>query len=211
MTHKNLMGGRLRRAVLAAVALTAVGTVRADYVWLQTDGGQLVARVGELRKPLSPLPALQDARSVAADGKATPLQAKGDAWALPAGGGDVRVSAARVGGDGSLAYYQARFGRQDTKAVNDLELVPTEPGGNAYRLVFKGKPVAASQVLVDTSEGWRRTLTPGPDGSVTFVPYFPGLYVLEVSARVNNASVTVDGKNYTDVRYTATLSFEVAR
>ena len=38
----------------------------------------------------------------------------------------------------------------------------------------------------------------------------PGLYVLEVSAKVNNASVTIDGKKYEDVRYTATLSFEVS-
>ena len=205
------MRSKLLRTLLATVALNTVGAAQADYIWLQTDAGQLVARAGELRKPLSPLPAWHDARSVAADGKAAPLQAKGDAWEVPASGGDTRVSAARVGGDGSLTYYQARFGRQDTQAVNDLELVPTQPGGNAYRLIFKGKPVAASQVLVDTSEGWRRTLTPGPDGSVTFVPYFPGLYVLEVSARVNNASVTVEGKQYTDVRYTATLSFEVVR
>ncbi len=213
MTHEVGMG-RLRwlRAALALAALTGVGAVQADYIWLQTDGGQLLARVGELRKPQSPLPALQDARSVAADGKATPLQSKGDAFALPAAsGGDARVSAAKVGSDGSLTYYQARFGRQSTQAVNDLELVPTESGGNTFRLTFKGKPVAASQMLVDTSEGWRRTLTANADGSVGFTPYFPGLYVLEVSARVNNASVVVDGKTYTDVRYTATLSFEVAR
>ena len=71
--------------------------------------------------------------------------------------------------------------------------------------------MAASQVNVETSEGWRRVLTPAKDGTVSFVPSFPGLYVLEVSARVNNGSVTLDGRKYTDVRHTATLSFEVAR
>jgi len=89
--------------------------------------------------------------------------------------------------------------------------VPTEPGGNTFRLMYKGRPVAASQVNVDTSEGWRRVLTPAKDGTVSFTPAFPGLYVLEVTARVDNGSVTLDGQRYTDVRHTATLSFEVPR
>ena len=99
--------------------------------------------------------------------------------------------------------------RNDTKAVNDLELVPTTAGGDTFQLVFKGRKVAASQVNVQTSEGWYRTLTPSQDGTVSFKPYFPGLYVLEVTARVDNGSVTLDGKKYTDVRHTTTLSFEV--
>jgi hypothetical protein len=89
--------------------------------------------------------------------------------------------------------------------------VPTEPNGNRFQLFFKGRPVAASQVNVETSEGWRRVLTPAQDGSVGFTPWMPGLYVLEVTARVNNGSVTLDGKKYEDVRHTATLSFEVQR
>jgi hypothetical protein len=44
---------------------------------------------------------------------------------------------------------------------------------------------------------------------VGFTPSFPGLYVLEVNAQVNNGNVTLDSKTYKDVRYTATLSFEI--
>ena len=70
--------------------------------------------------------------------------------------------------------------------------------------------MAATQVHVETSAGWRRTLAPGADGTVLLETPFPGQYVLEVTARVNG-SATVDGKKYDDVRHTATLSFEVPR
>jgi hypothetical protein len=53
-------------------------------------------------------------------------------------------------------------------------------------------------------------LKPAKDGTVSLATPFPGLYVLEVTARVNGA-VTVDGKKYDEVRHTATLSFEVPR
>ena len=88
--------------------------------------------------------------------------------------------------------------------------MPTEPNGNTFKLVWKGNTVAASQVNVDTAEGWRRVLKPAKDGTVTLTTPFPGLYVLEVTARVNGA-VTVDGKKYEEVRHTATLSFDVPR
>jgi len=198
------------RWLLAAAAALALGQPAwADYVWLQREGGQAAARVGELHKPRADLSALRDARAVSPDGKTA--EAPGGQFAIAPAGGDLRFTAARAGADGALTYYQARFGRAETKTLNDLELTPTEPNGNTFRLVFKGQPVAASQVNVDTSEGWYRVLKPAADGTVSFTPSFPGLYVLEVTARLNDASVTLDGKKYEDVRYTATLSFEVPR
>ncbi|MCB4785333.1 MULTISPECIES: DUF4198 domain-containing protein [unclassified Delftia] len=196
-------------AWLAAAAALAVPAAHADYLWLQQDAGQARAYAGELRKPLEQLPALEDAKQVLPDRKSLPLKADANHFTADAGQGDVRIAATRPGANGVLTYYQARFGRNDTKAVNDLELVPTTAGGDTFQLVFKGRKVAASQVNVQTSEGWYRTLTPSQDGTVSFKPYFPGLYVLEVTARVDNGSVTLDGKKYTDVRHTTTLSFEV--
>ena len=190
----------------------AASLAHADYLWLQSEGGRTRVYAGELHKPLGRLPALQDTKVVLAEGRSAAYEQAADHFSLAEGGaGDVRFAATRPGPDGVLTYYQARFGRTETQAVNDLELVPTEPGGNTFRLMFKGRPVAASQVNVDTSEGWYRVLTPAKDGTVSFTPAFPGLYVLEVTARVNNGSVTVDGRKYDDVRHTATLSFEVSR
>lgn len=202
--------GRITALTLAALAFTM--PAQADYLWLQREGGQVKVFAGEVRKPQAQLPALVDAKPLLPGGRTLPMDIAADHFSFAlAGAGDARFSATRAGSDGVLTYYQARFGRAETEAVNDLELVPTEPDGKTYRLIFKGRPVAASQVNVDTSEGWRRVLTPAKDGTVSFTPSFPGLYVLEVTARVNNGSVTLEGKKYDDVRHTATLSFEVSR
>ena len=197
----------------ATAALLAAAPAQADYIWLAPESGQARVQSGEVGKVRASLPTLTDARAVQAEGGSTPLDAGAQTLSLPlpAAAGDLRFTATHAGKDGVLTYYQARYGRQGTRALNDLELVPTEPGGNTFQLLFKGKPVAASQVNVDTSEGWRRVLAPAQDGTVTFTPSFPGLYVLEVSARVNNGSVTLDGRKYDDVRHTATLSFEVPK
>jgi hypothetical protein len=193
---------------LATLFLT--NAARADYLWIEFDGASLKVRAGELAKPLPALPALRDAKVVQTGDKSLPHTVADDHYAFPSiENADTRFSAVRAGSDGVLTYFEARFGRNDTKPVNGLELVPTTPGGNSFRLFFKGQPVTASRVNVETSEGWRRVLTPAPDGTVGFTPSFPGLYVLEVSAQVNNGNVTLEGKTYNDVRYTATLSFAV--
>lgn len=181
---------------------------QAEYLWVQPDGAEVRAYVGELHKPLDKLPALLEPKAMQADGKSLPIQTAINHIAVTRPISDLRFSATGLD-DGVLTYYQARYGRQDIQARNDLELVPTHPDGNTFRLMFKGRPVAASQVNIETGEGWRRSLTPSKDGTVSFMPSFPGLYVLEVSARVNDAVVTVGGKKYNDVRYTATLSFTV--
>lgn len=206
----NLFRPLLAAAFAVSATIGAALPAHADYLWLHTENGQTRAQVGELHKAPGALSELSDPRQVVAEGKTVPASA--DAYVLGQEAGaaaDQRFSATRAGSDGVLTYYQARFGRQETKAVNDLELVPTTPQGNTYQLMFKGRPVAASQVNIDTSEGWRRVLAPAKDGTVSFTPSFPGLYVLEVTARVNNGSVKIDGKQYDEVRHTATLSFEV--
>jgi hypothetical protein len=198
------------RLAACAAALLLSSAAQADYLWLQSEGGRATVYAGELGKPLAQLPVLGDARPVLPEGKTLPLETAANHYAFQPQAGDQRFTAVRTA-DSVLTYLQARLGRAETKPLNELELVPTEPGGNRFQLFFKGRPVAASQVNVETSEGWRRVLTPAQDGTVGFTPWMPGLYVLEVTARVNNGSVTRDGKKYEDVRHTATLSFEVQR
>ncbi|MGJ7565331.1 hypothetical protein ACSFBM_15870 [Variovorax sp. GB1R11] len=205
---------RLRSLFLAAACLVTAGAAQADYLWLSRDGANGVARVGQLDKTAQPLASVAAPRAFLADGKSLPLTAEADRAVISgAAGADLRAVASRAGSEGdkaTLTQFQARWGRAETQAVNDLELVPTEPGGNTFKLVWKGNAVPATQVNVDTSEGWRRVLKPAKDGTVSLTTPFSGLYVLEVTARVNGA-VTVDGKKYDEVRHTATLSFEVPR
>ncbi|MGJ7529652.1 hypothetical protein [Variovorax sp. GB1P17] len=203
---------RIRSLSLAAALLASASAAQADYLWLSRDGAAATARVGELDKTPQPMASVTAPRAFLADGKELPLTVEADRMLIPgtAAGTDLRAVASRATGEKTLTQYQARWGRNETKAVNDLELVPTEPNGNTFKLVWKGNTVAASQVNVDTAEGWRRVLKPAKDGTVTLTTPFPGLYVLEVTARVNGA-VTVDGRKYEEVRHTATLSFDVPR
>ena len=200
---------RIGAGIVFATALLATTLAYADYLWIQPEGDHVKVLAGELRRPLEKLPALVDAKAVLPEGKESAYEQAADHFGVPKATGDTRFVATRATSDGVLTYYQARLGKTETKGINDLELVPTKPNGNTYQLIFKGRPVAASQVNVETAEGWYRTLTPAKDGTVSFVPYIPGLYVLEVTARVNNGSVTLNGKKYDDVRHTTTLSFEV--
>lgn len=205
---KNAWLGSISMSLIFAAFTLFAGTCRADALWLQKDGERFKVLAGELRAPTA-MPTLRDAQPLLAGGKKAVLDSAPDHYAFAAGEGDSRFTALRVGSDGVLTYFQARYGRQETKAVNDLELVPTKAGGNTFQLYFKGRPAAASLVNVETASGWRKSLTPAKDGTVTLDTPIPGLYVLEISARVNNGNVTLEGKKFEDIRYTATLSFEV--
>ncbi len=207
----------LKSIVWATSLAATVCAAQAEYVWVEpasaATGGKARAYVGELdgAKRL-PANSVTLARIFLADEKDLPLTPEADFYAAPVtGAGDVRATARRVGEDGSITFFQAKFGRSETKAVNDLELVPLTAGGNTFQLVFKGRKVNATQVNVQTSDGWRRVLRPAEDGTVSITTPFAGLYVLEVSAKVGGLPTIVDGKKYEDVRHTATISFEVSK
>lgn len=202
-----LSAARLARLFASILTLATASSANADYFWIDRNAAGARIQAGELAKPQDQLPAVQGARAFLADGKAVPLDTRPGHYALAPMAEDLRFTASRAD-DKRLTLFHARFGRQETTAISDLELVPTTAGGNTFRLFWKGSPVAASQVNVFTSEAWSRVLRPDADGTVSFKPSFPALYVLEVSAQVNGAA-TVDGKKYEEVRHVATLSFRV--
>lgn len=204
--HRFPLAGLARR-LIPVLALAAASAAHAEYFWLDRDAAGARLHAGELARPRAELPPVDDASLLSADGKAAALEAPDGPLPLPGGDGDLRFTASRPG-DKTLTIYHARFGRQETRAVSDLELVPTTAGGKVFRLHWKGTPVSASQVNVFTSAGWSRVLRPAADGTVEFDPAFPSLYVMEVSAKVNGA-VTIDGKKYEEVIHVATLSFRV--
>lgn len=205
-------GRHMASLVLLFAATLAVPAAQAEYLWIERGAApQAKAYLSDFQpsEQLS-LGKLLEPGIKQADGKTAALRASGDAYPITDNGqGDLRVIAKLPEGD-SLVIYEAKAGRSETKAVNDLELVPTEPDGNTFKLHWKGTVVSASQVNVYTSEQWTRTLKPNAEGAVTLDPSFPASYVLEVTAQVNGAA-TVDGKRYDSVVHVATLSFEVPR
>lgn len=204
------MNVSLRQPVLLALALSGAPLASADYLWLERNAGQSAKSYFSELQPGEHLPVaqLQNPHVVLGEGKRAPMKAGVESFEIGnAPAGDLRVAAQRVDGS-TLTIYQAREGRTETRAQNDLELVPTAPGGNTFALYWKGTVVPASQVNVYTSEQWSRSLKPAADGTVTLTTPFPARYVLEVSAQVNGGA-SFEGKRYDSVIHVATLSFEV--
>lgn|GEM_PF-313810 len=212
------------RALAATLAFSASFAVApswaAPYVWVTAEDGAGQAHVGELLESGKPssLPELKEAQAVLADGKEQPVQAgdNGFTFTLPQdASGDVRFTAKSLDSKGVLTIYGAKYGRSETKAVNDLELVPTEANGSKFHLVWKGKPVTSAVVSAQTSAGWRQTLQAGPDGVISLtIPEFPDLfpsrYVLNATVKLNGEAI-LEGKAYDQVRYSATLTFDVPK
>lgn len=198
-----------RRACAALLALGCAPLAQAEYLWIDRSAGQPHAVLSDYQpSERLALKGLLEPQLRLADGKFQALEASGEAYAVSApAAGDVRVLAKKPDGN-ALTIYEAREGRSDTKAQNDLELVPLTANGNVFQLHWKGTVVSASQVNVHTSAQWAKVLKPAADGSVTLDTPFPGRYVLEVAAQING-SATVDGKKYDSVTHVATLSFEV--
>lgn len=205
-----LPAGSSRRCAWAVLLLCAALGARADAFWLERAEGTAQVRYGDAVQPAAALPSLLLSKAFLADGRALALENRGDRLQLGLrSDSDLRFSAVQAESDSSLVYYHARIGRHETRAVGDLELVPTQADGNTFQLMWRGSPVPATLVNVSTAAGWRRVLRPGADGSVTLEPLLPGLYVLEVTARLNGGA-TFDGRKYAEVRHVASLSFTVA-
>jgi hypothetical protein len=202
------MKKHLLSRLLSCAILMSTAQAHAAYVWLDKEAGTVKAYLGELHAKKEAISALVGARAYQANGgRDLGLMPEANAISISTPvSGDLRFTARAANDKDGLQYYHARFGRSETAAASDLELVPTTASGNVFRLLWKGSPVAASQVSVSTGEGWSRTLKAESDGTVKLPVSFPGLYVLEVSVKVSGA-ITVDGKRYDEARHTATLSF----
>lgn len=201
----------LMLATAAASLLLMSLTTQADYLWMEREAsGVTKLKYGTLDGKRLHIAGVSAVQASLSDGKKLPMALDGDYLKVtPNRAGDIRVLANRVTPEGTLVLFQAKEGRSETKALNDLELVPTTPNGNTFKLIWKGEVVAIPQVKLTTSElGWNRVLLPDADGSVTLSTPFPATYVLELSAKLNGTT-TLDDKVYKDVRHTATLSFTV--
>lgn len=107
------MNWRWFAKVLCVASTLCVGAhVRAELVWLQRDGAQLQAHIGELSAPASALPPLKDAQALMAGRADTSVTIAADHYSFVSGDGDARFTALQIGSNGVLTYFQARYGRQ---------------------------------------------------------------------------------------------------
>lgn len=181
----------MMKTLLAAAMLCLAGAAQAHEIWIERDGdGPARIYLGE---PESPLPAGGDpefsklkAPTLLAAAGAAPVRKAGYLEvAVPAG--DVRAWDDNVfapwgkeGARESVVYY-ARAGRSETRAALPFEIVPVTAGGNRFRLVRDGQPVANTAITVITPDKWTRKLMTDANGTIEVSPREAGRYLLSAA------------------------------
>ncbi|WP_051669561.1 hypothetical protein [Bryobacter aggregatus] len=150
----------------------------------------------------------------------TPLTLTKEAnhFAIPVtGSGDVRLveDTLKVGVNKTTnvktkGFYIAKYGRTETKAVTDLELVPDAAGSNSFTLFLKGAPLPKAPVHVFGPPRWQKEFFTDAQGKVTIETPWSGPYFVEVEHLLKAAGGSGDDA-YDQARYVFTLFFETAK
>jgi hypothetical protein len=114
----------------------------------------------------------------------------------------------RAGGKTKAIFY-AREGRTESRAVLDLELVPVAPNSNTFTLLFRGGPLAKTEVKVFGPPRWEKGFRTDDHGRVTLRTPWRGRYVAEI-VHVEDRPGGAGDDAYDRLRHVSTLSFAVA-
>lgn len=131
------------------------------------------------------------------------LNGEGDAWLF-----DDQVFEPWQGEAGSyeaVSYY-ARAGRQSTSARLDLELVPTQPGGDVLTVLYRQQPLAAAEVTVIDPQKWQKTLKSDAQGRVKLPTLHRGRQILVVNHK-EPVQRQIGGKSVALIHHISTLTF----
>ncbi|MCC2977415.1 DUF4198 domain-containing protein [Sphingomonas sp. PL-96] len=193
----------MKKMLFAALLAGLPATAQAHEVWIERDGtGPARIYLGEPAEAMPEggdpefaklkAPKLLAAPKAALVRKAGYLEA-----AVPAG--DVRAWDDSVfapwgepGKQESVVYY-ARAGRTETRAALPFEFVPVTPGGDRFRLVRDGKPVAAIEVTAIAPDKATTKLATDARGEVTVPAAAKGRYLLTAALKDEGANTTPAG------------------
>lgn len=212
-----MRASRLFLSTAAALLAFAV-PASAHEVWIERDGA------GPVRLYLQEIDAvmvesdethrLQSSVVFTADpARPAPLARKTDHFEAAVGGkGDVRLVNDSVfapwtdAGIKQGQVYHARAGRSETAAKLDFELVPATSGGEAFTLLFRGKPVAASTVTVFSPARWKKAVLTDAAGRFTVPDAGKGRYILVASTQEDVAR-KMSGEDVARVHHMTTISY----
>lgn len=129
------------------------------------------------------------------------------------GSGDVRVVETglaphedKKNSGKTKTVFCAKAGREDTAARLDLEFVPTTANGNTFVLMFRGAPLAKTEVTVFGPPKWEKPLQTDDQGRITTPTPWAGRYILN-AVFTEQVAGTGDGGAFDRTRYVTTLSF----
>ncbi len=133
--------------------------------------------------------------------------------AAVAGSSDLRLTDDNVfapwaaeGGKWEGVVYYARAGREETKAVLDLEISPVSAGADRFTVNWLGKPLGGAKVTVVNADRWQKSFTADAEGRVDVPVTAPGRYLLSVSHDVAGDRA-LGGKTVAKTIHVSTLTF----
>jgi uncharacterized GH25 family protein len=226
----------IARVAVAAAALLAVGAgaAHAHQIWIEQDSKGARLYFGEfganLREDspglLDKLTALSGRLLTAKGDKPVVLTKTGAAFTID---GRVAKGESIVAEEGAFPSWESKDGGKTIRtvwapaaryvpdlgaraAVLTLDVVPTGKTGE-LQVVFRGKPLAAAEVVLVSASGWDRHAETDAEGKVTFALPWKGSYVAVVHHDDKTPGVRkVGGKDekYDVASFVTTLSFATA-
>lgn len=214
------------KKTLACLGLTALATLASAHeLWVEQDA-EGVARV-YIGEPEEGPDAGDAVRNMAAGAKvfttdisnAVPVTIKDDHLeAKPTGAGDIRVVNDGVwkpwkneAGTFTAPLMHARYGRSDTQAAMDFELVPVAAGANRFTLMFKGEPLANHDVVMFAPERDAKPVGLKTDakGLVEAPTEGKGRFILAANHNAPANGASVGGQKIDGYYYGTTTTFNV--
>ncbi|WHO38471.1 DUF4198 domain-containing protein [Sphingobium sp. AP49] len=210
-------GDIMKKQFFAMLALCGLSSLaQAHEVWVERDASG-PARI-YLGEPADPMPAggdpefekLKTPRLVPAS--QAPQIRKAGYIEVAAPAGDVRVIDDSVfepwGEEGKKegVVYYARAGRNETKALMPLEIVPTATSADSFSLVRDGKPLAGIKVTAISPDKWSKSFLTDAQGRVTLPIREKGRYIL-TATQEQKGDLSLRGAKVATLYHIATLTF----
>lgn len=210
------------RIIGLCVGMLLAQISQAHMIWLERDGNEAnqVGRIyfgefaenvreqagGALDRVVAPVAFAQSID------KPLSISRKSDHLEVVGAAGDMRVIHAlapredKRNGGHSRTIFLARAGRSSAQAALDLELVPETADGDRFTLLFKGKPLAKTELALIGPPLWQKPLRTDEQGKVTIETPWQGRYLIETSHTEETAG-EVAGSKFDRTRYVFTLTF----
>lgn len=213
MNNKLLFG-----FILLALSTT---TAQAHYVWLERDGNEAArAYFGEWENDVrevtgGSLDRIKAPRVFTADKSASlPIARRADHLEIAVkGAGDVRLIESglvprddKKNGGKTRTIFHAKTGRSDTAAKLDFELVPAAPNSERFTLLFRGAPLAKTEVHVFGPPKWEKALRTDDAGQLRVPTPWKGRYVIE-AVHTDETPGENGGDKFDRTRHVFTLTF----
>lgn len=206
---------------VVGLLLCAVGVVQAHFIWVEYDSnGPARAYFGEWAEDVrekagGALDRIKTPHAFSiSPHEPLPIERRADHLEIAIkGNSDIRLvengmalrDNPREGGKTRTIFY-ARAGRSETVGKLDLELVPTTANSNTFVLLFRGTPLAKTNVTVLGPPEWEKPLRTDEQGRITVPTTWAGRYVLTVIYAEDKVGST-GGEHFDQTRHVATLSF----